>query len=268
MKIEWLFAWYNVIFIVPFVVAMLYVGIYAVTGLTFGDAEVDADADVDADAHVEMEGHVEGAGHFESDADADADADIDADADVDADAHVEADTHLEGHADDGAVAPGSVLAGVLSFLGIGRVPLSLTLMVLLLCWGMIGVIANMVLWEKYQNETVVAAISIPLAFVGSLLCSRLLTAVMVRWFPTHESYIQRRHELLGAIGEVILPIDSNFGMAAVRDDNHDLFHVACRANAIQQPLEKGTKVKLIAYNGKQKLYYVAQYDPAVPSRTA
>src|SRR2546423_6167134 len=54
MKIEWLFAWYNVIFLVPFVVAMLYVGIYAVTGLTFGDADIDADADVDADAHVEM----------------------------------------------------------------------------------------------------------------------------------------------------------------------------------------------------------------------
>ena len=106
------------------------------------------------------------------------------------------------------------------------------------------------------------------AGVAPISQANAMTAVMVRWFPTHESYIQRRHELLGAIGEVILPIDSNFGMAAVRDDNHDLFHVACRVNSTQQPLEKGTKVKLIAYNGKQKLYFVAQYDPAVPSRTA
>jgi membrane protein implicated in regulation of membrane protease activity len=264
MKTEWLFAWYNLIFIVPFVVALLYVGIYAVTGLTFGEADVhaDADVDVDADAHIEMDGHVEAPAHVESE------AHFDADADVDADAHVETEAHIEGDGHEGAVAPGSVLAGFLSLLGVGKVPLSLILMVLLLTWGMIGLMANMVLWEKYENETLVAAISIPLAFLGSLICSRLLSAAMVRWFPTHESYIQRRHELLGSVGEVILPVDANFGMAAVRDDYHDLFHVACRVNANQQGLEKGTKVRLIAYNGKQKVFYVAQYDPAVPNRTA
>jgi len=266
MKTEWLFAWYNLIFIVPFVVALLYVGIYALTGLTFGEADVhaEADVDVDADAHIELDGHVEAPAHVESEAHFDADAD--ADMDADADAHVETEAHMESHGHEGSVAPGSVLAGFLSLLGVGRVPLSLILMVLLLSWGMVGVIANMVLSEKYQDEKIIAAISIPVAFVGSLLCCRLLTAAMVRWFPTHESYIQRRHELLGSVGEVILPVDANFGMAAVRDEYHDLFHVACRINANQQALEKGTKVKLVAYNGKQKVFYVAQYDPAVPNR--
>src|SRR3954462_12372975 len=118
MKIEWLFEWYNLIFVVPFVLALLYVGIYAVSGLTFGDTDVDASgADVDADAHVELEGHVEAPAHIESDAhfdadtdadmDADADAHIDADADLDAD--VDADAHVEGHGAD-EIAPGSVLA--------------------------------------------------------------------------------------------------------------------------------------------------------------
>jgi hypothetical protein len=49
MTIQWLSAWYNLIFILPLFLALLYVGIYAVSGLTFGDTEVDAGADVDAD---------------------------------------------------------------------------------------------------------------------------------------------------------------------------------------------------------------------------
>src|SRR5437667_12384597 len=103
MKIEWLFAWYNLIFILPFGLALLYVGIYAVSGLTFGDTDVDASgADVDADAHVELSGHVEAPAHVESDAhfdaDDDADAHLHAHAQLDADA--EAETHVQGPAEE------------------------------------------------------------------------------------------------------------------------------------------------------------------------
>src|SRR3954468_14336015 len=108
MKIEWFFEWYNLIFVVPFLLALLYVGIYAVSGLTFGDTDVDASgADVDADAHVELDGHVEAPAHIESDAhfdadhdadlSADSDADVSADADAHIDADVDADAHVEGH---------------------------------------------------------------------------------------------------------------------------------------------------------------------------
>jgi len=270
MTIQWLLAWYNLIFILPLFLALLYVGIYAVSGLTFGDTDVDAGADVDADAHVELEGHVEAPSHIESDAHFDADAD--ADAHIDADAHldtdVDADAHVEGHGAD-PIAPGSLLASALSLLGVGRVPLSIILMVLMLIWGMIGFVSNILLWDKYQNETVLLLTSIPLAFLGSILGTRLLTAAMARWLPTHETYVQRRHELLGAVGEAILPIDSNFGMVAVRDVYGDLFHIGCRLHPNQPALEKGSKVKLIAYNGKQKIYYVKQHDPAVATtRTA
>lgn len=278
MTLQWLLEWYNLIFILPLFLALLYVGIYAVSGLTFGDTDVDASgADVDADAHVELDGHVEAPAHIESDAhfDADHDADLSADADADVsadvdahiDADVDADAHVEGHGAD-EIAPGSVLAGALSLLGVGRVPLSIILMVLMLIWGTIGFFSNLLLWEKHHNETLLLLVSIPLAFVGSFLGTRLITAAMARWLPTHETYVQRRHELLGAVGEAILPIDANFGMAAVRDDYHDLFHIACRVHGNTPPLDKGTKVKLVAYNGKQKIYYVTQHDPAVASRTA
>ena len=36
-----------------------------------------------------------------------------------------------------------------------------------------------------------------------------------------------------------------------------------RVHADQPPLDKGTKVKLVAYNGREKVYYVKQHDAAV-----
>jgi len=250
MKTEWLFAWYNLIFVVPFLLALVYVGVYAVSGITFGEGGLhgpEADMDADADAHLEADGHVE------------ADAHVDVDADADADAHLEHDAHLEtdadADADDGhsPVASGSALATMLSVLGVGKVPLSIVLTVLLFSWGMIGFVSNFSLWDRLHSELAVVGISIVVAAIGSTMLTRLVSSAMS----------------LGSVGEAILPIDEKFGMAAVRDSYNDLFHVPCRVNAQQATLEKGTKIKLVGYNGKQKIYYVAQYDPAVAgNRTA
>jgi len=121
---------------------------------------------------------------------------------------------------------------------------------------------------KIGSEALSALIAVCIAAVGSGICTRAIASAMVRWFPTNETYVQRRHELLGAVGEAILPIDATFGMAAVRDSYNDLFHIPCRVNADQPALAKGTKVRLVAYNGKQKIYYVTENKPAVASRTA
>jgi hypothetical protein len=258
MKIEWLFAWYNLIFIVPFLLAMLYVGVYSMSGLTFGDPDADADGDVDTDAHVEVDGHVE-ALHLDADADADADAHVDPDAHVDADAD---------HDHEAVAGPGSILAAVLSFLGVGRVPLSILLMVLLLTWGMIGFILNYLLWDRLASPALLVAVSISAAAIGSSLCTRLVSSAITRWLPLDAASVPRRHDLLGAVGEVILPIDGSFGMASVRDERKTLLQVPCRRHSGDGVLEKGDKVRFVAYNGKQRMYYVVKYDPAVANRTA
>src|SRR3989440_12545056 len=91
MTIQWLLAWYNLIFILPLFLALLYVGIYAVSGLTFGDTDVDAGGDVDAEGHFELHDHLDAPGHVETHFDADSDADLDSAAD--AAGHLGADAH-------------------------------------------------------------------------------------------------------------------------------------------------------------------------------
>ena len=67
MSVQWLVNWWNLIFLLPFSLALLYLGLYTVSGITFGDADADGDLDVDSDF----------------DADGDIDHDVDADGDVD-----------------------------------------------------------------------------------------------------------------------------------------------------------------------------------------
>src|SRR5687768_832975 len=181
MNVAWLFASHNLIFLLPLLLALLYIGVYAISGITFGDPDVGhGDFDADADAHLDADGNIE--------TDVDADAHIDADAEVDVHADVDAhgDVHADADSESGhhpAVEPGSVLASFLSMLGVGKVPLSILLMVMFLSWGIFGLGANMFLMGKVEDPRVVMAISLPVALIASLVCCRLLTAAMVRWFP-------------------------------------------------------------------------------------
>ena len=49
MTLEWLLGWWNLVFVAPFFVALLYLGVYTLTGVGGGDADADAEADADAD---------------------------------------------------------------------------------------------------------------------------------------------------------------------------------------------------------------------------
>lgn len=236
MKAEWFMLWWNLIFIVPFGVALLYLGIYATSGITFGDADFGGDGDVDADGDVAADGHAE----------------IDADAHGDVDG---GDVHAHGHHMPFHVA-------LLSWVGIGRVPLSLVLMVLFMTWGFFGFMTSYYLEETWNDRSLIPAISVAVAAVGSLLTTALLSRAIARWLPASATYALRRHDLLGAVGEAVYQIDQQTGVVSVRDRHGDLFQVPCRVHGDHEPIAKGRRVRLVAYNGKERAFYVSEQDPA------
>ena len=232
MSVEWLMQWWNLIFIVPFGLALLYLGVYALSGFTFGDA----DADFHADA---------------PDMDAGADVDVEADADAHGpDLHGHGDSHVPIH------------IAAMSWIGIGRVPLSLVLMVLLLTWGFFGFATSYYMERNLQGFAMAPVVSIVVAAVGSMLATSLASSAIARWLPTSETYAMRRHDLLGRTGEAIYQIDHQTGVVSLRDENNDLFQVPCRVHADHAPIPKGSRVRLVAYNGREKAYYVTEHDPA------
>jgi hypothetical protein len=134
-------------------------------------------------------------------------------------------------------------------------------MILLMSWGVIGFAAN-----SYARDNLPALaprpwlLSVPLAAMGSLLFTKLFAGLVGRYLPTNETYARRRHELLGSVGETVLPTDRTFGMVAVRDERGELFQHPCRLEAGERTIPKGTKVKLVAYNANEKLFYVIENE--------
>jgi Protein of unknown function (DUF1449) len=244
---EWLTSWWNLIFILPFGLGLMYLGLYTVSGWTFGEADSDAgmDHDLDSDAHIEL------------DADADADADVDADADTDADTDSDSDS-AEGHA--------SAFLAALNWIGVGRIPVSLVLMILMLSWGAIGFAAIQAMRGMAVGRN--AVIAMTLAAGGSVGIVHVVAAILGPMLFSGTGGPRRRHELLGARGEAMYLIDATFGMACGRDERGELFQVPCRVKQGESAIAKGSAVQLVAYNGKDLMFYVIPADSALTPRRA
>jgi hypothetical protein len=245
MTIKWLLAWWNLVFLVPLALALAYLAIYCVTGAMFDGADADADTEVDTDVDPDVG----------ADADIDADAEVDADADVDANVDADADSDPDPVGHHSSSAARNAL-GALAWVGVGRVPLSLVLMVLMLTWGFIGFVTNQFLRDEVSRQWLIPLVSLPVAAVVSLLATRLLARGMSRLMPTEETYARRRKDLLGEVGEAIYPIDERFGMAAVRDDRGNLYQVPCRVESGRLPIAKGEKVLLVSYEANRNIFHV------------
>lgn len=263
MTIQWLLGWWNLLFIVPFALAVLYLGLYTLSGWTFGDADADGDMDADVDAHIDVDAdadvdadvdaHVDVDTDVVADVDADADTDVSTDTDTDADTDAGADHDAEAQGAGGSSTP-SLALQALSWVGIGKVPASIVLMVLALSWGFIGFVTNQAM--NRDGSARVILYSLPLAALGSLLISSGLSRVFARVLPKSETYARRRHELLGSVGEALYNIDRKFGMASIRDERGNLFQIGCRSEKANEAIPKGSHVKLIGYNAKEQLFYV------------
>ena len=268
MTLQWLTQWWNLIFVAPFVLALLYLALYTMTGVSFGEAEGDADLSADADMDADAD--------LDADADVDADADLDTDADVDADADAGTGGHGIGHVYSDAGAAGHVEAhggsqsgshqhpstelafhvAALRWLGVGRAPLSIVLMVLVMSWSLVGFIANGIFAPNFEKGVTPALYSIPIAAVAAVLITRGFSMLMGRYVPLDETYARRKHELLGCVGEALFAVSDTEGVAVLHDDQGDLFQVACRTRKDEPAIAKSSKVKLVAYNARQGVFYV------------
>jgi hypothetical protein len=257
MSADYLLAWWNLVYIVPFLLALLYLAVYAVSGVTFGEGEMELGGDLHADFDADADFHAD----VDHDFDDGADHDLNGEADHDLNGETDADAHLEAPGGGGAAVhdvPFHLTA--MSWLGLGRVPLSILLMVLLITWGVIGFIMNVVLAPLMPWPSMTVLGSLPAAALGSLFITRGVVRLVGRWMPTMETYARRTGELVGTSGEATYNIDQEFGMANVRDSRGDLFQVACRVYPDGQPIVKGTKVLLVDYNDDQKWFFVTPYD--------
>jgi membrane protein implicated in regulation of membrane protease activity len=254
MTLQWILGWWNLIFLAPFAVALVYLFACTLSGVGIGDGDADAHGDVDADADADIHGDL----HHDVDADADADAhaDVHADADGhDADGDGESDAEGDGSdSHDTSHTPAHAVA--LAWLGVGRVPLSLIALVLLLTWGAAGFVTNAIL--RPHTDWQAARVSLPVALLTSLLITRSMVLLIARFVPLNQNLALRRSDLVGEVGQALYGIDEKFGLVAVRDERGDLKQLPCRVAAGVEPIPRGARVKLIAYRATENVFFVSR----------
>ena len=233
--------WWNA----PFLVMLSLVAIYfvmQVIGLVGHGAEADVDGDVDAD--VDADAHV----------DVDADGDADADADADADGGVPS-AHGDSHvalADHGTV---------LSFFGIGRLPLMVVVATLFLFTGLAGIFLNSFVFQHTQGEY--PAFWFVPVLAASLGCGlaavRVFARTLGRLFDIGGKGATKKHELSGKLGVVASAVvgDKSVGQIRVKDERGNEIIVHARVDAGDKPLKHGQEVVLVDYDADKELFLVA-----------
>jgi membrane protein implicated in regulation of membrane protease activity len=243
MRLEWLFQWWNAVYSVPLAFVLLFLTVSSVVGLVGGmfegiahghghaDSDLDADVDVDLDADVDV--------------DVDADLDLDAEPDVPTHAHSGSGAHAHRHADAGP------FLTMLAFIGVGKAPFMLTVQVLLLLWGLIGI-------GLHQLTAAAGPLallwSVPVTLTLSLVGTRAFATAFARTFRSFELPGVKRNDLVGRTGQVVYSVNAEEGTVHVRDPHGALQRI--RARCAHGCLEPGRQIIVLGYDPQQSLYEV------------
>jgi membrane protein implicated in regulation of membrane protease activity len=179
---------------------------------------------------------------------------------------------LLGHGHDGAHGAGHDFhahehaeAGFLAWLGFGRVPLAVLLIVLCASFAGFGLLAQAIARGLFGAPLHWAIASVP-ALLAALPVTRVATVAVARLVPREQSYVASRDSLLGRIAVVVqgtataaLPAE-----ARVPDGFGGSLYVSVVPEAEGAPIPTGTRIVLMARNERAFVAVPARDDAAAP----
>jgi hypothetical protein len=145
----------------------------------------------------------------------------------------------------------------LAVLGVGRLPLTLRLMVLSLAFGGAGLVLSPLVSQLVSSANVAGAIEAGLALASAAVVDRRAARLVARRMPLLESETVSRAELVGATGHVVLTVSSSGGLAHVLDRRGNLHQVACRVAAGEASVPAGAEILLVEHDDARNLYFVS-----------
>ncbi|MDW8106967.1 MAG: DUF1449 family protein [Armatimonadota bacterium] len=268
MSLTTLLEWWNFIFALPLVVGGLLLLGLALSGLIdLTDHAHHGDASHHAEAHAD---HADVAHAADAHADH---SDVAHTADAD---HAEL-AHSDAHADHAA--HDSAHAGVvktpytshehhhevdkplwlkfLNLFGIGMgLPISMALPLLIMVWGVAGLISNSVLAPLLKLPALYAPISISIALVTMAFMGRTAGLIVRRVLRNEAPQVVDKYGLIGAMGHAVYEITAEGGVAHVRDPYGNLHRIVCRAAPGEPPIAANTPILVVRYDEATHLYWV------------
>lgn len=263
--LDFIFAWYNLPFTILLAICVM-LGVLQWFGLGGGDHESDSDVDHSVDHDLDHD-FDHGLDHsLDHDLDHSLDHDLDHSLDHAVDHTVDHDVDHGGpgdhdagaHADHGAE-PGLAL---LAYLGLGRAPLMVILLLLFGAVGLLGWVFNALVLRIlgiYPGLIFGASFVVSLG-AGSYISSRL-ARVIGRALPPISTTATSEQALVGRRGTVISPfIDQRYGMVHLRDSAGTLISVFAVSDE-EPPIRRGEEVIFISYDTERRLYQAVRATP-------
>jgi hypothetical protein len=226
-----LLLWHNLVFVGIFGLGFLFtllqlIGLGSDADVDVGGADADVDVDVDADVHLG--------------------GDVAAEMDADADMHLEHDHHF------------GLTSTAAQLLGLGKIPLSISLMLLCYTVGLAGWISNVLLGDQIGSPVALFPVSMLIALMAGFLVLRLMTGLMARYLPPSASTAIDPRQLVGSVAKATLPVDERIGQAMLYDRHGTLQMVRCRVADGAKPIAKGEQVVLVKYLSDRRMYVVGR----------
>jgi len=182
--------------------------------------------------------------------------DIGGDTDADADADVDADV-------DTGIDDIPFFDRAMSFVNVGKVPLTIIIATFLLFWGVTGYTTNGAI-RKIMNGSFPSffiIISCFAALVVGVIATKFLSGIIARIVPEIETYSSNNEALLGLVAQVVsAQVTTNFGRAKVKDQHGNFLTVFCKTKDGKEVPKHGDEVVLVDYDPSDKKFEVTKAD--------
>jgi hypothetical protein len=147
----------------------------------------------------------------------------------------------------------------LTFLGVGRVPISIIVLSFSILWAFLGWASNLWLGRLFP-AFMYFWVSLAIAFFGSVFFTKAIASIIAKWMPNTETYVTKKTDLVGKTGTTNYRVTETSGFAFVTDNFKGTIEVSCRVPRGQEPIPTGTKVVINHYLPEEDAYLVCP-DP-------
>ena len=170
--------------------------------------------------------------------------------DVDHDVHHDADGNHDH--EQGALNRAFILFGV------GKIPITVLLMIAALIFGVTGTIANRLLAPILRFPAAYGWISLIASFAVMTFLTGKIAKLFHRIVPTLETSALSKRAIIGCTGTLVVAADTSSGVIQVYDKQRDLKQVDCRTDGAGLP--RGSEALIIDYKEGDDTYLIEAFS--------
>ncbi len=142
--------------------------------------------------------------------------------------------------------------------GVGKIPITVLLMIAALIFGVTGTVANRLLAPILRFPAAYGWISLIASFVAMTFLTGKIAKLFHRVVPTLETSALSKRAIIGCTGTLVVAASATSGVIQVYDKQRDLKQVDCRTDGEELP--RGSEAIIIDYREGDDTYLIEAYN--------